>query len=316
MKPSPSKPISKPISKSFSKPIYVERKIDTSMEKLWHATQHPDQHQQWDLRFSEISYLPKEQQSDPQQFDYRTKIGFGLQIAGKGESIQTIQDASQRTSSLKFWSDQPISLIRSGSGYWQYVQEEDGIRFLTQYQYETRFGKAGQWLDRFLFNPLMSWATAWSFDCLRLWLEKGMAPKWSIQRMLVHVICVCALAFAWIYQGLVPKLLVPDSGELDILRGSGLFNGYESLVLQVVGWGEIGLGVLMFLLARKKATYVGTIVLLLLLTLGAAFSAPSSFVAPFNPVTLNLLMMVVAVTGLLQLQDLPSASNCKRRKRL
>ncbi|WP_391116972.1 hypothetical protein [Psychrobacillus sp. L3] len=43
------------------KAIYVETSINTEMEKLWDATQKPDLHEQWDLRFSSITYLPKEE---------------------------------------------------------------------------------------------------------------------------------------------------------------------------------------------------------------------------------------------------------------
>ena len=80
---------------------------------------------------------------------------------------------------LRFWSQDPKSLIREGSGYWKYVPHgDDGrtILFLTLYHYRVRFGALGRFLDRLLFRPLIGWATAWSFDRLRLDRE-GYRPS-------------------------------------------------------------------------------------------------------------------------------------------
>ncbi len=46
-----------------------------------------------------------------------------------------------RRSALRFWSHDPRSLILEGSGYWRYVPSVDGVRFLTSYDYRTRFGR-------------------------------------------------------------------------------------------------------------------------------------------------------------------------------
>ncbi len=43
--------------------------------------------------------------------------------------------------------------------------------------YRPRWGALGALADRLLFRPLMGWATAWSFDRLRLWLERGVTPE-------------------------------------------------------------------------------------------------------------------------------------------
>ena len=36
-----------------------------------------------------------------------------------------------------------------------------------------------------------------------------------------------ALGVIWIYQGIVPKILFPDTGELEMFRTFGVFQGYE-----------------------------------------------------------------------------------------
>ena len=106
-----------------------------------------------------------------------------MAISGKGETAGSREGSdNSRTSALKFWSADPRSLIREGSGYWQYVPTPDGILFLTEYNYQTRFGLLGSWFDRLVFRPLIGLATAWSFDRLRLWLEKGIDPAVSLER--------------------------------------------------------------------------------------------------------------------------------------
>jgi hypothetical protein len=164
--------------------IYVEIFIRGSLDDLWHNTQTPDLHERWDLRFSRITYLPRPDEQQPQRFRYSTRIGFGLEIAGYGETTGSRTTAGGRTSALTFGSDDPRSLIRRGSGYWKYIPEPDGVRFITGYDYQTRFGAPGRVFDRFVFRPLMGWATAWSFDRLRLWIEQGIAPELSFRTVI------------------------------------------------------------------------------------------------------------------------------------
>lgn len=156
------------------KGIYVERLIRTDMDRLWKFTQEPDIHQRWDLRFSRITYLPRSGPDDPQKFLYETRIGFGMRISGQGESIgEAAGNDGTRTSKLAFWSGDAKSLISKGSGYWRYIPTAEGIRFLTYYDYSTRFGIFGRIAD-VVFRPLIGWATARSFDTLALWLEDGV----------------------------------------------------------------------------------------------------------------------------------------------
>jgi hypothetical protein len=67
--------------------IYVEVIVRAPMEVLWAHTQTPALHERWDLRFSRIEYLPKSHYADPQRFRYTTRIGFGLEVKGDGESV-------------------------------------------------------------------------------------------------------------------------------------------------------------------------------------------------------------------------------------
>lgn len=166
-------------------PIYVEILLRAPLEEVWEKTQLPELHARWDLRFSRIEYLPRSFDGEPQRFRYATRIGFGLTVEGCGESVgERERPDGSRASALKFWSDDSKSLIRRGSGYWLYIPVAEGTRFLTRYDYEARFGAAGRLVDRLLFRPLLGWATAWSFDRLRLWVERGVEPERSLRRLL------------------------------------------------------------------------------------------------------------------------------------
>ena len=72
------------------KPIYVEIDIRAPIEKAWDYTQNPQLHEQWDLRFTSITYSPKKAPEEPQRFTYETKVMPGLQVSGWGESKGSI----------------------------------------------------------------------------------------------------------------------------------------------------------------------------------------------------------------------------------
>jgi hypothetical protein len=177
--------------------IYVEILVRAPIDALWSHTQTPALHERWDLRFSEIDYLPSSGGGSSQRFRYVTRIGFGLAIRGDGETRgrRDLPDGSA-TSALTFASDAPLSIIREGSGYWKYVPAGGGIRFLTWYDYRTRFGAAGVIVDRVVFRPLIGWATAWSFDRLRLWLEENIEPRTAVRYTSVLVMARVAFAAA------------------------------------------------------------------------------------------------------------------------
>ena len=104
---------------------------------------------------------------------------------------------------------------------------DDGIRFLTSYDYRVRFGALGRAFDALCFRPLLGWATAWSFDRLRLWAEKGVAPSVSLERGLLHVLARTVVGFVWLYQGAIPKLIFRHADELAMIRRAGVPSGSE-----------------------------------------------------------------------------------------
>jgi hypothetical protein len=292
-------------------PIFVESIIRVSLDELWRATQEPRLHQRWDLRFSEIEYLPKSSDDEPQRFLYRTRIGAGLDIAGEGESVgeRSTADGS-RTSVLRFWSGDAKSLIADGSGFWKYEPVDGGVRFFTVYDYRTRFGLFGRVIDRLAFRPLMAWATAWSFDRLRLWLEEGVTPEASRRIAVVHAIARTTLAFSWFYQGLVPKLLVANSGERALaLATVGPMLAMPSVIGAAILEMAVGLALLFF--TRSRALIIASMIFVSMLTIAGIVATPQIATAPFNAVTLTIAMLALAAIVLQTMDAVPSAARTR-----
>jgi hypothetical protein len=292
--------------------IYVEILVRGTLDELWRLTQTPELHQRWDLRFSEIEYLPRPDEALPQRFLYATRIGLGLVVRGLGESVGGCEAGSgTRTSVLKFWSEDPKSLIREGSGFWRYVPTADGIRFLTRYGYTTRFGAAGRALDA-VFRPLLGWATAWSFDRLRLWIEQGIDPALSLQRWLLSIVTRVTLAFVFVYHGVVPKLIHRSPDEVRLLTAAGLTPAAARQALPFIGIAELALGAALLAGWRTRRLYAAIMLLMGAATAGVALLAPDLLAAAFDPVTLNVSVAALAAVGLIAGSDLPSAARCRR----
>lgn len=293
--------------------IYVETRIRGSLDEVWRLTQTPDLHERWDLRFTSIVYLERAGDLEPQRFRYATRIGFGAEIEGWGETVGEQAADGTRTSALKFGSEDWRSLIRAGSGYWKYEQVEDEVRFITGYDYEVRWGAIGRAFDRLVFRPLMGWATAWSFDRLRLWIEAGVEPHRAARQALVHALAAVTVAFVWMWHGIVPKLAGPHPDELAMLLEAGVSERWLGPVTQIIGAVELAFGLAFLGLAWRRWPWLLTIALMTAATVGVLVNSPDRAMAAFNPVTLNLLLAVLAAVGLLSLWGLPSARRCLRR---
>lgn len=290
--------------------IYVEILIQASVEQIWCLTQDPALHQRWDLRFSRIHYLPRTLPTEPQRFSYETRIGFGLSIKGTGESVgQREIEGGESTSALKFASEDPKSLIREGSGYWRYVPVENGVRFLTWYDYQVRFGALGRVIDRSVFRPLMGWATTWSFDRLRLWAEGKQLPETAARLSGIHAICRITLAFIWIWHGLVPKVLFRHVDEQTMLRQAGV----PLPLLPWIGMAEMALGILVLGAWNARALFLGIASLMVIATVVVVVFSSEFVRAAFNPVTLNVAMVALSVLGWIASPNLPSARRCLRK---
>lgn len=188
--------------------IVVEAIIPCAVETLWARSQEPDLHVLWDIRFSHIKYLEELDEKGFQLMDYRTKIGFGVEIKGIGRYLQ---NTPLKHSTFEFESDDWKSLIKIGRGIWQYKPCAEGTYFRTVYDYETNYALFGALVDRILFRPLMQFATEWGFETLRRWCandEKVLKKRTSKFRF--------ALFFVKRYLGFPAK-----KGEANSWLGTG-----------------------------------------------------------------------------------------------
>lgn len=294
--------------------IFVETDIAASLADLWSRTQDPALHQRWDLRFTGIAYHPAPSDGQPQGFDYETRLGFGVAVRGQGETLaERDRVDGTRVSALRFWSDSRLSLIREGRGYWLYTPTEPGVRFRTGYDYDTRFGAVGRLVDRLAFRPLIGWATAWSFDRLRLWLERGIDPASSGRSALIHGLARVGLAATFAWHGLVPKLLGPDATELRMMADVGVPVTAIVGALRALGGAEVALALALLLTWHRAPLAWLSLAFAIVATVVTATASPGVIRGAFTPVTLNLGLGLLAAIDLLTLDGIPSAGRCRRR---
>ena len=294
--------------------IYVEIFVRAPLDALWAHTQTPALHERWDLRFSSIEYLAGEAEGSPQRFRYTTRIGFGLAVSGDAETTghRNLPDGTA-TSALRFWSQAPLSIIREGSGYWKYIPASGGVRFLTWYDYRTRFGAAGAIFDRLVFRPAVGWATAWSFDRLRLWLETGIEPGTALRYTLVHAVARLALAAVFAYQGAIPKLLARHPDEIAMMEASGVPAALSATAVAALGAAELLMAVALLAAWFRSWPAMVCLVAMPIATAIVGLNSPAVFAAAFNPFSLNLSVAALAAADLLVVARVPSAGRCLRR---
>jgi hypothetical protein len=157
----------------------VETLIRGDLDEVWRRTQDPAEHVRWDVRFSRITPTRKTD-IGATRFSYERRSPLHM-VKGVGISLGEVsRPDGTRTSALRFSTTDPLSPIRSGRGYWRYIPAPDGVRFVTGYDYDPGWGV----LD-IVVRPLLGWATAWSFDRLRLWIETGTPPeRWPLHSVL------------------------------------------------------------------------------------------------------------------------------------
>lgn len=173
----------------------------------------------------------------------------------------------------------------------------------------------GNVIDFYMFRPLLGWATAWSFDALKLWLEKGLHPRLLIRRTMTYWLVCFLFAFVWMYQGIFPKIIFSHPEEMKMLSAIIGSTGNSIAILKVIGMLEIIFGIIWLFPVPKQKLFLLHIFMLIALTIVAGFTNIVSFTEPFNPITLNVLLMGVSIVGYMNSFDLPSAKNCKRKRK-
>jgi hypothetical protein len=113
-----------------------------------------------------------------------------------------------------------------------------------------------------------------------------------------------ALAFVWIYQGAVPKLVWQSPVELGLLAHLGPLYGF---MCSVMGYGEMAFGLLL-LLTPWRWPFLLNIAAMLSLLGFVSLHEPGLLTEAFNPVSLNAAVIALSVIAWLETGKV-SASN-------
>lgn len=116
----------------------------------------------------------------------------------------------------------------------------------------------------------------------------------------VLLICRVVLAFSWIYQGIVPKIVCKSPGEVDLITPVAPVYQIACSLITWMGYGEILFGVL--LLAAGAWAFRLNVAVLLLLLGWVAVVEPSMFTLPFNPLTLNVSLIGLSLIAMYELK--------------
>jgi len=118
---------------------------------------------------------------------------------------------------------------------------------------------------------------------------------------LTLLLCRVALAFSWIYQGVVPKIVCQSKGEIDLM--GHLIPVYQWACEAVVwiGAGEIVFGLLLIVAAWTWVFWLNAAALIGLLLFVVLFE-PAMFTLPFNPLTLNLSLIALSLIAIIEIK--------------
>lgn len=214
-------------AKIANRKIVVEAMIPAAVEMVWQRTQEPDLHVLWDIRFNSIRYLDEKDKRGFHLMDYRTSIGFGIEVAGFGHYLQSIPLS---LSSFEFDSNDWKSIITLGRGIWLYKPRENATYFKTVYDYEVRFGPLGRVIDYLIFRNFMRLATEWGFETLRLWClgdESALQRRRNRMRFLLFYLKrICGMepekgaARSWLGTGNAAESSFPEAQDTVVPAGS------------------------------------------------------------------------------------------------
>lgn len=129
-------------------------------------------------------------------------------------------------------------------------------------------------------------------------------PQPSLRFVRIHALSRAAVAFVWIYHGLVPKLIFRDPVESEALVAGGFDVETSARLVAAAGWVEFVFGLLVLAFWRSRWPLIGTIALMAAALVGVTATVPHQLVGAFNPVSLNLLMIALSAVGLLALRGI------------
>lgn len=112
--------------------------------------------------------------------------------------------------------------------------------------------------------------------------------------MNTHQVARAVVGLAWIYHGLVPKLLYAAPFELAMAAQLGFSDEMTLLLVKAAGVAEIVFGLVFLALYETKAVQTLNLIGLTGLLLVATVLAPQSLLDAFNPLTTTLPLLALS----------------------
>jgi hypothetical protein len=125
----------------------------------------------------------------------------------------------------------------------------------------------------------------------------------------IHAVARLGIAFTWMWQGLVPKLLFANPDEKAMIVAAGL----PLTLLPTIGALELVFAAAALVLWRWRPLFIVNALFMMGALVSVGLRSPVYLAAAFNPVTLNAGMILLSIIGYLAGAKIPSASRCLRR---
>ncbi|MCW8815543.1 MAG: DoxX-like family protein [Chlorobium sp.] len=125
--------------------------------------------------------------------------------------------------------------------------------------------------------------------------------KWFKDSSPILAISRIVLAFSWIYQGAVPKVICRSPGEIQLLEYVIRNNELACSMVVWMGYGEIVFGAFLLVTRRSGVFLLNVLALCTLLVYVAVFE-PELLTLPFNPLILNVSLIGMSLIAYLELQ--------------
>jgi hypothetical protein len=125
-----------------------------------------------------------------------------------------------------------------------------------------------------------------------------MNPFYGQTRILL--ISRISLAFSWIYQGVVPKIVCVSTGEVSLLAPVAPVLQVACSMITWMGYGEVLFGIVLLLTGARWVFGLNIAVLVMLLG-WVAVVQPGLYTQPFNPLTLNAALIGLSLIAMHEL---------------
>ncbi|GAK06864.1 DoxX-like family protein [Geomicrobium sp. JCM 19038] len=110
-------------------------------------------------------------------------------------------------------------------------------------------------------------------------------------------------------------MLFPETGELDLIAATGILSGFESIVVAVIGIGQLVMAILFLLPITKRWLFLLSAIAVTLLGIGALISSPHLYALPFNPGALNIVTIGISIAAWVNSHQLVLARHCRRKEK-